>query len=394
MRELQLAEEGPTVVVTLDDEIGDALARSEVVTAGRLGGGQWEIAAGTKVGVAVVAGVTLWIRPKVDIHRILFLLGYAKHPGWRDDTVALAEVADFVPALAHSFADQAKRALELGLLQGYVEVDDSLTVLRGRLREQDQLRQRFGVALPLLVRFDDHTVDVAENRLLRAAIEQLLRIPGVTVRTRSRLRGLRQKLAEVTPHVWGMPLPRWSPSRLNSRYHVALWLAELILGGNAVDQAPGDIRVGGFLVNMATVFEDFLTVALTEALRPHDGWCRPQDRHHLDVHDRIAMKPDLVWYLDGRPAAVIDAKYKAEKPAGFPDADLYQMLAYCTALGLPDGHLVYAKGNAAEVTHEVRHAGVTIHAHTVDLDTAPGELLGQTGGLAERIAANLVAPCP
>ena len=49
-----------------------------------------------------------------------------------------------------------------------------------------------------------------------------------------------------------------------------------------------------------------------------------------------------------RPRAVIDAKYKAEKPAGYPNADLYQMLAYCTALRLSDGHLVYAKGSAEQ----------------------------------------------
>ena len=41
-------------------------------------------------------------------------------------------------------------------------------------------------------------------------------------------------------------------------------------------------------------------------------------------------------------SAVINAKYKAEKGAGFPNAALYQMLAYCTALRLPVGHLVYA----------------------------------------------------
>ncbi len=387
MSHLRLTEGGAPVVMQLADEVGETLVRSQVAAAHRLGGGQWEVAATSKVGVAAVAGVTIWIRPKVDIRRILFLLGYAKNPGWRDDTVELAPVADLVPALAQAFVDQAERAIERGLLQGYVETNDSLTVLRGRLREQDQLRQRFGIALPLLVRFDDHTVDIAENQLIRAAAELLLRVPGVTARTRGRLRGLRQVLADVTPHVRGTPLPRWSPTRLNGRYHVAIWLAELILHGNAVDHAPGDVRLGGFLVDMAKVYEDFLTAALVEAFRSHGGRCRAQDRHHLDVNDRIAMKPDLVWYLDGRPAAVIDAKYKAEKPAGFPDADLYQMLAYCTALELPDGHLVYAKGNAAEVTHEVRHAGVTIHAHTVDLSRSPADLLGQVADLAGRIGA-------
>jgi len=44
---------------------------------------------------------------------------------------------------------------------------------------------------------------------------------------------------------------------------------------------------------------------------------------------------------------VIDAEDKAEKPGGFPDAGLHQMLAHCTALRLPLGHLGYAKGNEA-----------------------------------------------
>ncbi|MBS1499153.1 MAG: restriction endonuclease, partial [Bacteroidetes bacterium] len=141
-------------------------------------------------------------------------------------------------------------------------------------------------------------------------------------------------------------------------------------------------------VDMAKVYENFLTAALTESLKQHGGWTRAQDRHHLDVDEAIAMRPDLVWYRDAAPAAVIDAKYKAEKPAGFPDADLYQMLAYCTALQLDDGHLVYAKGNADEVAHTVRHADIKIHAHTLDLGCDPTALLAQVAALANRIATS------
>src|SRR5262249_43521975 len=62
--------------------------------------------------------------------------------GWRDEAVAMVAVPDLVPALVAAFANQAEHAIEMGLLQGYTETDDSLTVLRGRLREQDQLRRR------------------------------------------------------------------------------------------------------------------------------------------------------------------------------------------------------------------------------------------------------------
>ena len=70
-------------------------------------------------------------------------------------------------------------------------------------------------------------------------------------------------------------------------------------------------------------------------------------------------------------AAVVDAKYKAEKPSGFPQADLYQLLAYCTVLGLHVGHLVYARGNEDPRVHSVVGADVSIHCHTLDLAQSP-----------------------
>ncbi len=92
---------------------------------------------------------------------------------------------------------------------------------------------------------------------------------------------------------------------------------------------------------------------------------------------------------DGVPLAVVDAKYKAEKPAGFPDADLYQMLAYCTALNLADGHLVYARGNAPHGSHRVKYAGITIHQHALELNQNPTKVLENIEKLAQRLAVTL-----
>ena len=150
------------------------------------------------------------------------------------------------------------------------------------------------------------------------------------------------------------------------------------------------------MLDMAKVFEDFLTVALGEALTAYEGHCRAQDRWHLDEAGEITMKPDLVWYraVGRRSAAVIDAKYKAEKPSGFPHADLYQMLAYCTALGLGRGHLVYAKGNEPAAMHVVRNAGVEIIQHALDLDQEPRLLLEQVKHLGRGITDGSASTAP
>jgi 5-methylcytosine-specific restriction enzyme subunit McrC len=119
------------------------------------------------------------------------------------------------------------------------------------------------------------------------------------------------------------------------------------------------------------VFEDFVTTALSEALRSFGGHSVSQKSLSLEVKERVDMRPDLLWYRDGVVQAVVDAKYKAERPDGFPNADLYQMLAYCTVLGLPEGHLVYTKGNEPVNRHTVRRSDLVIHCHALDLALPP-----------------------
>ena len=233
------------------------------------------------------------------------------------------------------------------------------------------------------VRFDDYSTDTDENRLLRAATERLLRLPNLTRDVRVRLHRLLHRLADVTPLVRGSRLPRWSLTRLNARYEPALRLADIVLAGSSFEHRAGDLPVAGFVLDMPVIFESFVTVALRAALAPYGGTVRGQLRTYLDEAAEVTIKPDVVWlHPDGRPCGVLDAKYKAERPGGFPDADLYQALAYATALGLPEAHLVYAKGNDAETSHVVRHVGTRLVAHTLDLSAEPRALLAQVDGLA------------
>lgn len=380
---LILREGAPGRVVELPRTIADALAATGALRVSpTVTPHAWEITADRHLGVLNVAGLQVVIQPKIDISRLVFLMGYARRPDfWRDDRVHLDPHADLPTALAESFARLATRALDQGLLTGYITVDDSLAVLRGRVREADQLRHRWGRSIPLEVRYDEFTVDIAENRLLLAAAERLLRTP-LAPRLRAVLQRLRLQLADVTASPRGGVRPSWTPTRLNVRYRPALVVADLILDGQSFEQRVGDVVVSGYLFNMATIFEDFVTVALRESLQRFGGWSSLQFRSHLDEAETVAIRPDFVWSDAGRPRIVADAKYKAEKPSGFPQVDLYQMLAYCTVLGLDVGHLVYAKGEEQATVHRVQGSTITIVAHTLDLASEPAALLESVAALA------------
>ncbi|GAA0917179.1 hypothetical protein GCM10009549_33890 [Streptomyces thermoalcalitolerans] len=116
-----------------------------------------------------------------------------------------------------------------------------------------------------------------------------------------------------------------------------------------------------------------MTAAPRKALRGSGHMVRLQGMPHLDEAAAVRMRPDFVLYgPNGAPRAVADAKHRAERRSGYP-ADLYRTPAYRTALGPDEGHLTYTKGNAPHAAHRVRHAGVLIHQHALDLDQEPAK---------------------
>jgi len=356
-------------------------------------GQAWRLVPRGMVGAVVVDGLQVEVRPKekVGLARLLFLLGYARDPGFRPDLVVGAEDAEIWPVLAETLARLAEGALGRGVLQGYRVEEDALRVVRGRIRLGDQLARRPGMNVPLEVTFDEYTADIAENRILRTALRRLLAVPRVPAATRSRLGHLDARLEGVRVLPQRGRVPEWRPTRLNERYHAALRFAELVLRSVTAEVVAGDVPLAAFVVPMWQVFEDFVGVALAEALRHYGGETRLAPRQYatwLDdpgVHGvpGVRMRLDVVHLVDGKPRLVFDAKYKVDDAAGrYPNADLYQMLAYCTVLGLPRGWLVYA-GGGRPLERLVRNTGIRIVEWPLDLGVPPWEMLGQIRVLAE-----------
>jgi 5-methylcytosine-specific restriction enzyme subunit McrC len=394
---IELDELGLPLELPLSAQEGQALAFSGVVSAvpSPYRPGIWLLGAAGKVGAAQIGSMEVFIRPKVEIARLLFLLGYAEHGNaWQQDTVRVADSADLIPVIAQALWRQTESAIHQGLLPGYVLVEESSQVLRGRLRESAQLHAYHGLPLPLEIRHDEFTIDIPENQILRTSCERMLSIPRVDSESQQMLRRLLRDFGDVTVIPRGSPTPSWEPTRLNARYHAALRLASLVLDATSVEHETGNVAVNGFLLDMPSLFERFVTVALREAItRRFGGRVEGQVRYHLDQAGQVPLRPDIVWKVSGTPAAVIDAKYKAEKPAGYPNADLYQLLAYCTILGLPVGHLVYARGNASPARHVIRQSGIEILCHAIDLSQLPEQLIGQMSDLAELVSAMAITSC-
>jgi 5-methylcytosine-specific restriction enzyme subunit McrC len=250
--------------------------------------------------------------------------------------------------------------------------------------------------VPIEVTFDEFTVDIPENQILRAAIRRMLSVPRLSSSSRARLAHLDSRMAEVTVLRVGQKAPEWRRSRLNEHYAPALRLAGIVLANASAETGIGGLQIAAFVVDMAKVFEDFVGTALTEALRRYPGTTRLQYRSQLDAPQRgseaaIPMLVDIVHAVGKVPRLVFDAKYKARGPADrYPNADHYQMLAYCTALSVPTAWLVYAGGGDAH-RRRIRNTDIEVIEYPLDLRREPVALLEQVDKLAHRAWQRSVA---
>jgi 5-methylcytosine-specific restriction enzyme subunit McrC len=342
------------------------------------------------VGGIGVGELRVEIRPKLDIACVVFMISYALDPRhWRPDEVGFVKSDSLVEAKLPGFVRQTRRAIGRGVLRGYRVEEEALPTVRGRLRFDDQIRRRFGIFPPAEVRYDEFTADIVENRLLRAAISRLARLRLRHDDSRRALRTLDSALDEVSLVDFDANhLPEVAYTRLNEHYRPAVELAKLILRATSFELGAGGVRSSAFLVDMNAVFEDFVVVALREALGVNPRTFPQGSKEHplyLDQARRVRLKPDISWW-DGNDCRFVgDLKYKRLGADAVVNADVYQLLAYSLATNLPGGMLVYAAGEAEPTVHCIPGANKELDVVTLDVSGSSEEVLARVGALARRI---------
>ena len=349
---------------------------------------RYRLTAGSTVGALEIGDLSVLIKPKIPMPQLLSIACYAMSKfNPKDELFDFPAEYALPDALALALASAARRAFSRGLLHGYRTEEEALQTVRGRIRFDDQIRRRFGIPLPIEVRYDEFTDDIPANRLVKAAVYALARM---RLRSPDARRGLARtaavlenvSLVEFSPR----DVPEISFDRLNSHYREVVALSRLILERNAYESDRGEIRASGFLMDMNQVFQEFVTQALRESLGVSERVFGERGISTLDIEGSINLRPDLTWWDGGDCVFVGDAKYKRiSESGGIPNADVYQLLAYATALDLPGGLLIYAQGEADAATHTVRHADKRLEVMALDLSGNLDQVLARVKDIADRV---------
>ena len=234
------------------------------------------------------------------------------------------------------FLATLQQLFKRGVRSDYQRIEGEERFLRGQLDVARQMRQPPGRAHHFALRYDLYLPDLAENRLLKLALEQVAQATQQPDSWRL-AQELRQLLMEVpaSRDVTG-DFRQWRDDRLMAHYRDVRPWCELILHRIMPLALRGEWRGISLLFPMERLFERYVEACLRRQLLPGAELSRQAASESLCTHQgrpMFQLQPDLLL-SHGKQRWVLDAKWKRldsgdrDDKYGLSQGDLYQLFAY------------------------------------------------------------------
>ena len=328
-----------------------------------------DMAASSHVGMVTTRrGTVLEILPKVDLHdpddnplertRHVFLDMLRT---WRrlPAQVAHSDIRSMsrfpmLDAFVRQFLRMLAPIARNGLARRYVNVEENLRYLRGRIVFGPHLRENASNRTRFYASHDELSVNRPANRLIRTALNRLA--PRIRNDTN------RQLLRETLAAFEDVPLSAdagadWRAHRIDrsmNHYRPVMQWVGLFLFNRGLATFSGMNRNVSLLFPMEQVFEDFIA----------NSFRRHQQRYAVVSHGhRSAMAsigdapvfstmPDIALRAGGKVRLILDAKWKRvdatteDLKHGIQQADVYQLYAYAKRYRCEAVALVYPRNES------------------------------------------------
>ena len=174
-------------------------------------------------------------------------------------------------------------------------------------------------------------------------------------------------------------------SRLNQHYERPLALAKLILSNETIELYGESTQSTGLLLNMSKVFENFVRVALRDALNLSEKeFPNNTSGLYLDDDGKLGVDPDFSWWRQSQCVLVGDMKYKKTDRREKRD-DLYQLLSFVVAADVDKGFLIYAGDEVDDLSYQIKGIEKELIVESLDLSGDPASILAEVEALARKL---------
>ena len=278
----------------------------------------------------------LRVTPKLPIDSIFRMLEHAydlKTFKLYDGRADAGSIDDLFETLAHILARRVLDRARRGLQKDYIEINDDLPYVRGRLRFRETLRNSLAGGLGLACEFDHHTPELEDNHILAWTLHRIRTLPIRREEVRNAVRKANQAL-QMTVDLKRVPAHRCVGRfyhALNHDYEPMHALCRFFLEQCGPTLAAGGREMIPFSLYMPGLFEAFVARWLAQSLAPRYGL---EVQHHTKIDEAgdLSFKIDLVLADrgTGKTLAVLDTKYK--DAVRMDNSDVKQMVAYAVSM--------------------------------------------------------------
>lgn len=239
-----------------------------------------------------------------------------------------------------SYLDELSLLMSKGLRGGYVTHEDEVNFLKGKLLVRQTLKRNQTNQAKFYCEFDDFSLDIAPNRLIKSTLELLIRTTKSSINKKKALKALQGlEIVKASAGIDRDLLYCESNKKLLVNYGNLISWSEIFLRNKSFMSFHGNTINQAILFPMEKLFENYIASLVKKYCK--DIKVRTQDRRfsllgqkiHSDDHSyslkKFQLKPDIV-INDNQ--IILDTKWKVldvnSSRAGIQESDIYQMHAY------------------------------------------------------------------
>lgn len=265
-----------------------------------------------------------------------------------------SEKADFFEILIYLFSKYMKQLLNSAIYQKYVEVENELSFVKGRINFNTYINENLAKGRNHKVNctYDSFEMDNEFNQCVKYVSKMLL-TASKDYQNKRNLSDILFLLDEVSDTAIASDVcKRMQFNPMFSSFETVRDYCVLFLENSISFNYKNDLKLFAFLLPMEYVFEDFIYGFIDKEI---DG-VNPKGQvsgTYLDEAKNFGLKPDLILDL-GKRMIIADTKYKIaysdekDPKNGISQSDLYQMLSYAVRFGIQEIKLLYPNNIAMD----------------------------------------------
>ena len=239
------------------------------------------------------------------------------------------------------FLDEVSKLIKIGIKSDYVELEDNLKFLKGKLKISEQIRKNIVHKERFYVCYQEFSIDRAENRLIKSTLEFLYK-RSKSSKNQQLIREYLFIFDEISSSSdINANFSRLKPNRQIKHYEQALLWSKIFLQNKSFSPYKGSDVAFALLFDMNRLFEsyvgNFIKKKLPNAILQHRG------KYLTEKPREFALKPDIFLRYKNQNY-IADTKWKIVKSKDdISQADLYQLYAYGKKYNCGKLYLIYPR---------------------------------------------------